>query len=649
MKRTTLAIIAMAMCSIASATVTLPSYLSDNMVVQQQSALTVKGKASNAGKVTVTAGWSKKTYSGTTDAAGNFSIAVPTPAASTRAYTITVSDGDKTTLKNVLVGEVWVCSGQSNMEMPINGWGKVKDYEKELKNANYNYIRLLQVKRVVSNKPTDELQLNNGAWNVCSTQSADNFSATAYFFARRLWQVLGIPVGVIDTSWGGTPAEAWTSNETLMTVLGCEKDAAEVAAFNGDPAKHKAKYDRDVAVWNKMYNDADQGMNGDTPRWINGITDRDGWGKMNLPTVWEQAGLPDFDGIVWFQKVVELPEHWVGKELHLHVGKVDDQDFTWFNGTQVGSIFDYTIHRDYKVDASLVTSRKAVITVKCNDLGGGGGIWGEPEGLSIKMGDETLSLAGEWDYHIGASRADLPRMPESTTSPNYNSNLYNAMIYPLRDFAIQGAIWYQGESNADRWEQYTPLFQAMIQDWRNLWKKEIPFYYVQIANWQERHAVQPDSHWAHLREAQTNALQLNNTGMAVTIDIGEAWDIHPKNKQEVGLRLGNAALAQTYKRGVYNLPLYSGSMKVNGNKATLTFNQSLKVEGDKVEGFIIAGPDMKFHVAQATIVGNKATVWSPEVAVPVAVRYAWGDNPANNVRGTDGKLPLTPFRTDRYK
>lgn len=641
----------MAMCSIASATVTLPSYLSDNMVVQQQSALTVKGKASNPGRVTVTAGWSKKTYTGTTDAAGNFSIAVPTPAASTRAYTITVSDGDKTMLKNVLVGEVWMCSGQSNMEMPIKGWGKVKDYEKELENANYNNIRLLQVKREVKLGPVENPLISNGnGWNVCSTQSAENFSSVAYFYARRLWQQLHIPVGVIEAAWGGTPAETWTSTEMLKTVLGCEKDAAELEQINWNEQGLNDKYNSDRARWQQQLNNADAGMQGGNPCWVNGVDNYEGWGKMNLPGAWEWNGLNDFDGVVWFQKVVTLPENWVGKTLRLKGGKVDDEDITWFNGTKVGTTNGYWIERNYEVPANLVSSREAVITIRVFDDNGLGGICGDANQLELVMDNETLPLAGEWQYHVGVAKGDMPRKIEQPRSQNYWSNLYNTMIYPFRDFAIKGAIFYQGEENAVRWQQYTPLFQSLIQDWRNLWKNpEMPFYYVQIANWQERHSVQPESAWAHLREAQTNALQLNNTGMAVTIDIGEAYDIHPKNKQEVGLRLANCALAQTYKRGVYNLPLYSGSMKVNGNKATLTFNQPLKVEGDKVEGFIIAGPDMKFHVAQATIVGNKATVWSPEVAVPVAVRYAWGDNPANNVRGTDGKLPLTPFRTDRYK
>ena len=649
MKKTLLSIIA-GLTLTAQATVTLPSYFSDNMVVQQQSALIVKGKASRPGTVTVSASWDKKTFTCTTDAAGTFSISVPTPAASTRSHTITVSDGDATVLSNVAVGEVWLCSGQSNMEMPVNGWGKVKDYEQELKDANYAHIRLLQAKRVVSVVPTDDLQLNNGAWNVCSTASVDNFSACAYFFARRLWNVLKVPIGVIDSSWGGTPAEAWTSATTLTTVTGLEQHAANMLAAKGNMGTLEALYQREMGEWNAFIASCDAGMDGNKPRWTEKEASGDGWMKMNLPIQWEQAGLPNFDGIVWFQKVVEIPENWAGKPITLKF-KADDIDETYFNGAKVGETDGYNIERNYTIPASLVKAGRNIVTIRCKDTGGEGGIWGEKEQLCMQQGDATIALAGEWNARVGVALSEMSSMarPEPPTSQNYCSNLYNSMIYPLRDFAIQGAIWYQGESNADRWQQYTPLFQAMIHDWRALWHKEIPFYFVQIANWQARHAVQPQSHWAHLREAQTNALALSNTGMAVTIDIGEAWDIHPKNKQEVGLRLANAALAQTYHRGTYTLPLYDNKMIIMGNRAILTFNQPLIASSGAVEGFIIAGPDMKFHTAQATISGNTITVWSSEVTMPVAVRYAWGDNPACNVRGASNDLPLTPFRTDRHQ
>ena len=641
---------AIALCSIAlcsQAKVTLPPYMTDNMVVQQESKFVVKGNASKHGTVTVTTGWTKRPYTSQTDASGNFRIEVPTPKGSTRAYKVTVSDGDVLTLNNVVIGEVWLCSGQSNMEMPLNGWGKVMDYQNELRNANYPYIRLLQAKRIISTAPTDNLVLNNGGWNVCDSASADNFSATAYFFARRLWKQLNVPIGVYDASWGGTPAETWVSIGTLKNVLDLNEIATKVEGLNGNADAIRAQYDKEKQAWSDSVNTVDAGMKNNKPAWIGSEQTGSEWKTMNLPGQVEQRGLPGFDGYIWFQKVVSIPEKWIGKQLTLNVGQIDDDDFTYVNGVEVGHTKGYTEHRSYTIKPELVKNNKVIITVRTIDYGGEGGIWGPAEGLSLQMGNEQISLAGDWNYRIGASIDDLPEAPENPFSQNYYSNLYNTMIYPVRDFVFKGAIWYQGEANTGYWEQYTPLFQALIQDWRQLFKSDLPFYFVQISAWLERKDVQPKSTWAHLREAQTNALQLANTGMACTIDIGDTYDIHPKNKQEVGLRLANAALAQTYGKGEYELPMYQ-SMKVDGNKAVLTFNQALTVDGDNARGFVIAGPDMQFHVAQATVQGNTVTVWSPEVKMPVAVRYAWADNPACNLRGK-GNLPLTPFRTDSYR
>ncbi|MDE6325494.1 MAG: sialate O-acetylesterase, partial [Duncaniella sp.] len=263
------------------------------------------------------------------------------------------------------------------------------------------------------------------------------------------------------------------------------------------------------------------------------------------------------------------------------------------------------------------------------------------------MGDDRVSLAGQWGYHIGVPRAEQPRKPETPASQNYPGNLYNSMIHPLKNFPVRGAIWYQGESNVDRWEQYTPLFQAMINNWRDDWGKDMPFYFVQLANFLERHDVQPGSTWAHLREAQANALQLDNTGMAVAIDIGEAYDIHPKNKQEVGARLARAALAGTYGKGTYAAPRFE-SMKVKGDKAVITMDRPVTVKGDKPTGFVVCGADMQFHPADVIVEKNVITVTAPGVKHPVAVRYGWADNPACNLYGSDG-LPVAPFRTDCYR
>ena len=631
----------------SQATVTLPAYFSDNMIVQQNSSLAIKGTTSRPGaKVSVTTGWDKKTATVTADPKGNFTLMVKTPKAG-GPYTIDINDGDNMRLDNVLSGEVWLCSGQSNMEMPVKGWGQVMNWEQELAAANHPTIRLLQVKRIKSSTPLPPsgLEVTGDGWAECSPQSVENFSSVAYFYARALADKLKVPVGVIDTSWGGTPAEAWTSIPTLQHVVDIDRHATEIAGCHGDMNLLKAKHERDLSQWMDDMNACDPGMDGDKAVWA--AVPQQGWPSMDLPGAMEYKGLPDYDGSVWFQRIIDIPASWAGKELTLNVGKIDDEDITFFGGVEVGRGGGYWIPRSYKVPASLVTPGKTLIAVKIQDSSGTGGICGDSSEMALICGDERIPLSGNWNYHIAVPLAEQPRKPESPESQNYPGNLYNAMIHPLKEFPVKGAIWYQGESNVDRWEQYTPLFQAMINNWRDDWKQELPFYFVQLANFLPQQDVQPSSTWAHLREAQANALQLRNTGMAVAIDIGEAYDIHPKNKQEVGARLARAALAGTYGKGKYELPAMK-SMTVTGNTVNLTMTRPLTVKGDRATGFVICGADMIFHPAAATVNGDRITLSSPEVKHPVAVRYGWADNPACNIYATDG-LPLPPFRSDSFR
>ncbi len=644
MRRNITLIIATILCCTTGAKVTLPSYFSDNMIVQQKSRLIIPGTTDTGNEVIIKASWSKKSYSVLPDKNGKFEVVIPTPKAG-GPYTITFNDGDISTLDNVLSGEVWFCSGQSNMEMAVKGWGKVKDYEKELINGNYPEIRLLQVKRVVSNIPVEDIQVDGGGWQECNSKSLEEFSAVAYFYARYLHKELNIPIGVINSSWGGTPAEAWTSIATLQHVTGLEEHASNIAQCHGNKKSLQELYQKEMEQWLKAYNAADAGMNGDTPKWADTEQSGENWKQKNIPGGWEWQGLPNFDGSVWFQTVVDIPLRWEGQDLTLDLGKIDDEDVTYFNGKEIARGGGYWIHRSYKIPAEMVKAGKGIITVRVQDNSGGGGIGGNAEELSIGIGDDKIGLAGQWKYRVGSPLSAQPAIPHKPNSQNYTGNLYNSMVHPLGKFTIKGAIWYQGESNVERAVAYTPLFQAMIKDWRELWGYNFPFYFVQLANFLDRQEVQPTSTWAHLREAQANALHLENTGMAVAIDIGEAYDIHPKNKQDVGARLARAALAQTYGKGKYVVPHYT-DFKVVGQTIELTFDQKISVKGETAEGLAIAGPDMKFHRADAKIEGKKIIVSSPKVTKPIAVRYAWADNPPCNLYG-DGDLPVAPFRTDR--
>ena len=630
-----------------SAEITLPQYFSDNMVVQRESELKIIGKSSRPGsKVTVTPGWEKKEYSAVADPSGEFSIMIKTPKAG-GPYTLTLSDGDKMTLNNVLSGEVWICSGQSNMEMPIKGWGHVMNWEEEIKNSDHPLIRLLKVKRTTAPAPVDplDLQLEGNGWAVCGPESVEDFSAVAYFYARELASKLNIPIGVINTSWGGTPAESWTSLPVLQNVLDMDDYAGSIAACDGDIERLRQKYEVDLRNWRELLNSKDPGMDGSKAAWAS--TFHDNWPKMSFPGTIEQQGLADYDGSVWVQRLVNIPASWVGKDLTITLGGIDDDDITYFNGEEVGHCEGVIFKRTYNIPASLVKEGEALVTVRIQDNGGLGGINGEASDLALICGDERIPLAGEWHYNKGVSLSELPPRSETPDSPYLPGNLYHAMISPLTKFPMRGVIWYQGESNVLRWEQYTPLFQAMITNWRDDWGEEFPFYFVQLANFMPRQDVQPQSDWAHLREAQANALQLKNTGMAPAIEIGEELDIHPKNKQEVGRRLAQLALADTYGKGRYELPVMK-RMIVSGREAVLEMSMPLKVNGDKATGFVICGSDMKFYPADATVEGNKITVTSPNVKHPVAVRYGWADNPACNIYTID-ELPLPPFRTDRFR
>lgn len=377
------------------------------------------------------------------------------------------------------------------------------------------------------------------------------------------------------------------------------------------------------------------------------------WKTMEVPGLMQEQGLKGFNGIVWFRKTIEIPAKWEGKELTLNVGVIDDNDFTYFNGVQVGHTEGWMTPRSYKIPKELVKSGKAVIAVRVMDTGGAGGINGSPESISLHCSQsDVIPLAGDWKYQVSLNIKDIPQMPVNTANePNIPGFLFNAMLNPLIPYSIKGAIWYQGEANTGQAYQYRELMPLMIKDWRDHWGYDFPFYMVQLASFTAQQTAPVDATWAELREAQTRTLHLENTGMAVTIDIGDAFDIHPKNKQEVGRRLALAARAQTYGEKIsYSGPMYD-TYQIEGNKIRIYFKHTdggLKtLNNEVIKGFTIAGIDHKFYWANAVIEGNTIVVSSPEVTFPIAVRYAWADNPICNLYN-GANLPASPFRTDDW-
>ena len=633
---------------VLQAKVVLPSVFTDNMVLQQKTDITFYGDATKNKQLTVKTGWNGKEYHTEADGQGKWSLKIPTPAAG-GPYEITFSDGKKLQLKNVMIGEVWFCSGQSNMEMPVAGWGKVMNYEQEIAEAAYPAIRLFQVKKNTSLAPLKEVESTLGGWQECSSATVPEFSALAYFYARALWKELNVPIGVIDCTWGGTPAEAWTNHETLRQVMGFREEMDKLERLGFDPNRMEQAYSEERAHWQSLFTEKDKGMENGKLCWTAPSLSEEDWQTISLPGYWEGKGLKDFDGIIWFRRSLEIPAEWAGKPLTLRLGMIDDEDITYFNGVEIARGAGYMTPRTYTIPAKLVKAGKAVLAVRVSDFGGEGGIHGKAEDLYVEADGKRISLAGDWKYRIGLSLTGFPPAPVSPVqSSSYPTVLFNAMVKPWTAFPIKGVIWYQGEANVGRSEQYGDLFPALITDWRRQWRSDFPFYFVQLANFMESKKIQPDSEWAALREAQTKALKLDQVGMAVTIDIGLADDIHPKNKQEVGRRLALLALAGSYGKNVSSSAPVFQNYIIKGDKMELDFGQKqdgFKIKDTTLKGFTIAGPDRVFYSAEAMVQNGKIIVSSPKVSVPLAARYGWADNPDCNLYGENG-LPVAPFRTD---
>jgi sialate O-acetylesterase len=619
---------------LSHAQIVLPSCLTDNMVLQQQTKVNLWGTETPGKSFTVLTSWNNKTYPVQADPSGNWKVKVPTPAYG-GPYTITFNDGTITTLKNILIGEVWVCSGQSNMEMPLTSlYGNVLNLDHELADAaNYPEIRMLTVEHQTAFTPAASMK-TKGGWVICNPQTVRDFSAVGYFFAKNLFAGKHIPIGIINSSWGGTVAEAWTSGSALKTMPAFAPFVhAEQAGLTQE--KLDTQYQTDVKSWIDSINVKD-------PDLTDSI-----WEKMILPAYWQQAGVPNYNGTMWFRKKVVVPASWAEKDLKLNLQGIDDYDVSYFNGTQIGHTESFFYPRSYTIPGSLVKAGENTIAVRVFDNGGLGGINKGPLDLSLAT-DTTgqIDLAGPWTFHKAMPLTQLPQPPSTPNNPNRPTLIYNGMINPILSYTIKGVIWYQGESNAARATQYRQLFPLLITDWRQKWGEgNFPFYFTQLANYNAADQ-EPGADWPALRDAQLSALNTPNTGMAVTIDIGDANRIHPQNKQEVGRRLALIARAKTYgEQLAYSGPLYQSQI-IKGNTIELTFihaDNGLVARGDTLKGFTVAGTDKKFYSARAAIIAkNKVRIMSTDVPHPVSVRYAWANNPLCNLYNGAG-LPASPF------
>ncbi len=609
---------------------------SENAVLQRDRPLTMWGWAQPNADVTVKFGGGTRVLRADND--GRWSVPIrPRPAGG--PYSLEVSSGGQTqTRSNLMFGDVWLCSGQSNMEFALSG---VNNAAAETAAANYPGIRLLHVPNNIQSAPVDTFNAN---WQFCTPQATSSFSAVGYFFGRKLNQELKIPIGLIESNWGGTPAETWVSASALKK-MGDFDGAISLMQAN---ANNPAQLEQARADWWK----SDEGTKSG---WKNPAWNDANWKTMALPAAWEDKGYSDFDGVMWFRREVNVPAGWAGHDVKLNLGQIDDDDATYWNGTLVGETRGYGNARNYTIPGAQVKAGVNTIAIRVLDTGGGGGLRSTMT-AALADGAQTVSLDGDWKYHLGASLQEAPPLPRETDQ-NTPTALYNGMIAPLFPGQIKGVIWYQGETNADnkrRATQYRTLLPTLITDWRARFGAAtgapMPFYIVQLANYMAPNDQPGDDAWAYLREAQSmTAKNVPDTGLAVISDIGNANDIHPTNKQDVGLRLALQALKNTYGQNVQaDGPTLESVLVRGGGDLALTFGNAdgLNIKGDANRVFAVAGADGKYFWATPRVQGDTIYLKSPDVAAPKTARFAWSNNPRANLYNSAG-LPASPFRTDQ--
>ena len=625
---------------VTTAQVRLPRLIRDSMILQRDAKVKMWGWASGGERVTI--GFAGKKYRATTGADGRWLITLA-PLKAGCPYTMSIDATNHITLKYILIGDVWVCSGQSNMvhQMELHS----VRYAEDIAKANYPQIRHFWVPNT-ANLQVAQGDLPGGSWKWANPKDVGEFSAVAYFFARKLYEKYHVPIGLINASWGGVPIEALMSEDALkqfpniLSTIEKNKDTAYINSLN-----------RRAFTGNRTVRQEDKGLAASIP-WYSPSYVPKSWRTINIPGYWEDQGIKDLDGTVWYRKEIDVPASMTTILAKVFLGRIVDADVLYINGKQAGSTtYMYPQRRYYLPVGTLKPGKNLFVIRVTNNFGKGGFVPDKP--YQLIAGNDTIDLKGYWQYKVG-----LVNIPQrgfgggGIAAQNQPTALYNSMIAPLLNYTIKGFVWYQGESNTGKPDEYAKLQPAMIADWRNKWgQPNAPFLYVQLPGYMEMNYLPTESQWAAFREAQLKSLSVPNTAMAIAIDLGEWNDIHPDRKKEVGERLALAAEQVAYgeKGAVYSGPLYQ-SFKIEGNKIIVTFKNVggglVANDGEELSQFAIAGADKKFVWAKARIEGNTVIVWSDEIHEPKFVRYAWADNPDGaNLYNREG-LPASPFRTD---
>ncbi len=619
------------------AQVRLPQIISDGMVLQRDSKLNIWGWASTGEHVVIT--WNGKRYRANASAEGKWKTEFPAMKAG-GPYSMKIEGKNKIVINDILIGDVWFCAGQSNMVHQMN----IHDvtYANDIASANYPEIRQFLVPNSTNLQGPNE-NLEGGTWNSAVAENVRPFSAVAFFFARKLYEKYHIPIGLINASVGGTPIEAWTSEAgfkefpAIMETITMNKDTAYVNGIN----KKVTGESRAQSV--------DKGLSGPVPWYLEDFIPKE-WRTINIPGYWENQGIAEMNGVVWYRKEIELPSSMAGKTAKVFLGRIVDADVMYINGKEVGNTTYQYPQRRYQVPANILKAGKNIFVVKVTNFSGKGGFVPDKP-YCIFTDRDTIDLKGYWHYKVGDVFIPKPPPPAGIRAQNQPTSLYNGMVAPLTNYRVKGFLWYQGESNTGRPEEYAALLPDLINDWRHQFgQANAPFIYAQLPNFMEVNYLPSESNWAVLREAQTKALVVPNTAMTVNIDLGEWNDIHPDNKKDVGERMALAARGLAYGENVvFSGPLYQ-SHSIDGNKMILSFSNTgsglVTNDGEELGEFAIAGEDKKFVWAHARVEGDSVVVWSDDVPEPRYVRYAWADNPGNpNLYNRQG-LPASPFRTD---
>ncbi len=623
-------------CGLARAAVELPLIFSDGMVLQRDRPIPVWGMVDAGSRVRVE--FDGKAVEAMADNDGRWRLMLPPHTAGGPYRMRIVGAGTSLELRDILIGDVWLASGQSNMEWTLS---RTANAANEIARATDPEIRHFKIPHAWSGQR--QWQLEGGSWIASSPETAGEFSAVAHLFAREIRAVAGVPIGIIDSSWGGSRIEAWMDAETLgIDPVQVARDAERMRAEEENALSETR---RRLAFWKTMPAD-DAGWQAEH------LDERD-WVSISVPMLWEQAGWTGLDGVAWYRTTFVLSEAQAKRGLRLSLGRIDDSDDTWINGVFVGAMRNqWNTPRSYEVPARALHAGRNTLAVRVIDGGGGGGIHGAPEEVCVQSdGRGCLPLARGWRFRV--ADAVFSAVDGKQRAPTL---LYNRMIAPLGDIPLRGVIWYQGESNADTTQdalRYRQQFVAMIQQWRDQWASpELPFLWVQLANFRSGFDTATQSPWALLRESQSAALALPFTAQAVTIDIGTPHDIHPTNKQDVAHRLALAARHVAYRESlVYSPPVFKGVEFVSG-EAHVRFDRgatlTVRGGGDRVGGFTLSGADRIFHPAQARIEGDVVVVDSAQVLEPRAVRYGWRDNPEDADLIGQERLPVSPFRSDAW-